>query len=74
MLYLEDLGSGSIYCQLIDAYYKQTVPMIKINWKAKFEYEFVSNLRYFQKSLVKIGATKKIDVNRLGKARYQDNL
>jgi microtubule-associated protein, RP/EB family len=34
--YIEDLGSGSIYCQLIDAFYKQAVPMGKVNWHAKF--------------------------------------
>ena len=34
--YIEDLGSGTIYCQLIDAFYKNAVPMSKLNWKAKF--------------------------------------
>lgn len=34
--FIEDLGSGSIYCQLLDAYYRQAVPMAKLNWKAKF--------------------------------------
>lgn len=34
--YIEDLGSGSIYCQLIDAYYRHVVPMGKVNWKARF--------------------------------------
>lgn len=72
--YIEDLGSGSIYCQLIDAYYKQIVPMAKINWHAKFEYEFMANLKIFQQALDKLGSLKKIDVNKLVKARYQDNL
>lgn len=72
--FIEDLGAGSIYCQLIDAYFKQTIPMAKVNWQAKFEYEFVGNLKLYQKGLEKIGVTKKIDVNKLAKAKYQDNL
>jgi hypothetical protein len=36
--FIEDLGAGSIYCQLIDAHFKGAVPMTKVNWKAKFEY------------------------------------
>ena len=48
--------------------------MSKVNWKAKFEYEFVSNLKLFQKGLEKVGASRKFDVNKLSKAKYQDNL
>ena len=72
--YIEDLGSGSVYCQLIDAYYKHIVPMGKLNWHAKFEYEFMSNLKLYQQALDKLGVSKKIDVNKLAKARSQDNL
>lgn len=36
--FVEDLGSGSVYCQLVDAWFKGVVPMGKVNWKAKFEY------------------------------------
>lgn len=72
--FIEDLGSGSIYCQLIDSYYRHVVPMNKVNWKAKFEYEFIGNLKIFQKALEKIGGTRKFDVNKLAKAKYQDNL
>lgn len=48
--------------------------MNKVNWKAKFEYEFVNNLKLFQKGLEKVGATRKFDVNKLSKTKYQDNL
>ena len=72
--YIEDLGSGSVYCQLIDAYYKGAIPMQKVNWRVKFEYEFMNNLKLFYKGLEKIGANRKFDVNKLAKAKYQDNL
>jgi len=48
--------------------------MGKVNWQAKFEYDFMANLRIFQQALQKIGVTKKIDLNKLVKAKYQDNL
>lgn len=34
----------------------------------------MNNLKYFYKGLEKIGAGRKFDVNKLAKARYQDNL
>lgn len=33
---IEDLGSGAIYCQLLDYAFGQRVPMQKVSWKAKF--------------------------------------
>ena len=36
--FIEDLGSGSVYCQLIDAYCKGVIAMNKVSWRAKFEY------------------------------------
>ena len=44
---IEDLGSGAIYCQLLDYAFGQRVPMHKVSWKAKFEYEFIHNLKVF---------------------------
>ena len=38
---IEDLGSGAVYCQLLDAAFGQIIPMGKVNWKAKFSYEFI---------------------------------
>ena len=35
---IEQLGTGAIYCQLIDILYPNKLPMSKVNWKAKFDY------------------------------------
>ena len=35
---IEQLGTGAIYCQLVDALYPGKIPMSKVNWKAKFDY------------------------------------
>jgi hypothetical protein len=36
--------------------------MQKINWKAKFDYEFIANFKVFQNTLEKLGIVKKIEV------------
>lgn len=70
---IEDLGSGAVYCQLLDAAFGQRVPMQKVNWKAKFEYEFIANLKVFQTTLERLGITKKIDVHILTKYRFKSS-
>lgn len=37
--------------------------MNKVNWKAKFEYEWINNLKIFQQTLDKLNISKKINVN-----------
>lgn len=32
---IEQLGSGAVYCQIIDVIHPGRMPMNKINWKAK---------------------------------------
>ena len=31
---IEQLGSGSIYCQLLDAAFPEKVPLSKVKWQA----------------------------------------
>ena len=72
---IEDLGQGSIYCQLLDAAFtsKNVISMNKVNWKAKFEYECAVNLKHFQLGLDKLKSMKKIDIEKLAKGKYQEN-
>jgi microtubule-associated protein, RP/EB family len=35
---IEQLGTGAVYCHLLEALYPGKVPMGKVNWKAKFDY------------------------------------
>lgn len=48
--------------------------MSKVKWGAKFDYEFVENYKVLQSSFDKNGIKKHIEVDKLIKARYQDNL
>lgn len=59
---IEQLGTGAVLAQLIDAYYDKVVPMQKINWKARADHEFIHNLKIMQKALVDLKFNKKIDV------------
>jgi len=71
---IEQLGTGAVYCQLIDLLYPKQLPMSKVNWKAKFDYEYVSNFKILQQTFNKLGILKHIEVERLIKCKYQDNL
>lgn len=50
------------------------VNLAKVNWKAKNEWEFISNLKILQMSFAKCKISKHIDIERLSKSKYQDNL
>jgi RP/EB family microtubule-associated protein len=68
------LGTGAIYCQLLDVLYPTKIPLNKVNFKAKLDYEFVNNFKILQQSFTKLGIMKHIEVERLIKCKYQDNL
>ena len=48
--------------------------MQKINWKAKNEWEFLPNFKILQQTLGKLKIKKDIEIERLAKCKYQDNL
>ena len=68
------MGSGAVYCQIIDAVHQGKVTLSKVNWKARNDYEFVNNLKILQNAFDKIGIKKHVEVEKLSKAKYQDNL
>lgn len=71
---IEDTASGAIACQLLDIMHPNTVPMSKINWAAKKDFEFVANYKLLQTCFTKLHIDKYVDVDRLIKGKYQDNL
>uniref|UniRef100_A0A7S3J2L2 Microtubule-associated protein RP/EB family member 1 n=1 Tax=Euplotes harpa TaxID=151035 RepID=A0A7S3J2L2_9SPIT len=71
---VEQCATGAVYAQIIDAIYPGTFPLAKVNWQAKHEYEFVNNFKILQKAFDKNGITRHIEVQKLVKAKYQDNL
>jgi RP/EB family microtubule-associated protein len=58
----------------MDAIYPGTFSLAKVKWGAKFDYEYMDNYKVLQNAFDKNGIKKHIDVDKMVKARYQDNL
>ena len=70
---VEQCGSGAAYAQIIDSIYGN-VPMSRINFAAKHEYEFLSNFKILQTVFTKNRIEKPIPIERLVRCKMQDNL
>lgn len=71
---IEQLGTGAVYCQIVDAMFPGKVAMQRINWLAKNEWEFINNYKILQQAFAKCKIQKHIDIEKLSKSKYQDNL
>lgn len=70
---VEQTASGAIACQLLDIMHPGQVPMHKVNWGAKQNFEFVANYKILQTCFLKLQIDRMVDVDRLIKGKYQDN-
>ena len=50
------------------------IPVSKLIMDAKNEWEFIRNLKQLQEAFIRLGIDKVVDIGRLSKAKYQDNL
>lgn len=71
---IEATASGAIGCALIDAYFPNVLPMAKVNWEAKSDYEFMNNYKLLQAAFTKLNIGKTPDIEKLSRGKYQDNL
>jgi len=71
---VEQCASGAIYCQVVDACSPGSVKMSKVNWMARADHEYIPNYKLLQASFDKNNIDKHIDVDKLIRAKYQDNL
>jgi microtubule-associated protein, RP/EB family len=71
---IEQTASGAIACQLTELIFPGSVPMTKVNWAARSDYEFVQNYKLLQSAFTKHHIQRHVDVDKLIRAKYQDNL
>ena len=74
---IEETCSGAIACQLCDALYgpeSRKVPMHKVKWDCKADFEYTQNYKILQDVFQKVGVNKVIPVAQLIRGKYQDNL
>jgi len=70
---VEQCGTGAAHCQILDSVFGD-VPMSKVKFVSKHEYEYVSNFKVLQNAFDKHKVDKMVPVERLVKCKFQDNL
>jgi len=71
---VEQCANGAFYCQVIDACHPSSVTMKKVNWAARADHEAIPNYKVLQQALDKNSIQRHIDVDKLIRGKYQDNL
>eukprot|EP00537_Pseudo-nitzschia_pungens_P006709 CAMPEP_0172367044 /NCGR_PEP_ID=MMETSP1060-20121228/18528_1 /TAXON_ID=37318 /ORGANISM="Pseudo-nitzschia pungens, Strain cf. cingulata" /LENGTH=334 /DNA_ID=CAMNT_0013091111 /DNA_START=98 /DNA_END=1102 /DNA_ORIENTATION=+ len=71
---IEQTATGAVACQLTEYMFPGSVPMSRVNWEARSDYEFVANYKLLQAAFGKNNVQRHVDVPKLIRAKYQDNL
>jgi len=70
---IEELCSGSAYCQFMDMLFPGSIILKRIKMSTQLEHEYINNFKQLQSSFTKMGVDKIIPVEKLVKGRFQDN-
>lgn len=71
---IEQCSNGAVYCQVIDACHPGSIAMKKVNWGARADHESIPNYKALQQAFDRTGITRHIEVDKLIRGKYQDNL
>jgi RP/EB family microtubule-associated protein len=70
---VEQFGTGAAHCLIMDSIFRD-VPLSKVKFQAKHEWEYVANFKILQSVFDKHKIDNAIPVERLIKCKFQDNL
>eukprot|EP00891_Asterochloris_glomerata_P002021 jgi/Astpho2/2021/Aster-x0500 len=65
---MDEMHSGAVYCQLVDAYCKSVVAMSKVNFEAQYEHSRLANYKQLQAAFNAAGLDKEVEAQRLVKS------
>jgi len=71
---IEQTATGAVACQIAEYIFPGSIPLSRVNWEARSDYEFVANYKLLQASFAKNNVQRFVDVPKLIRAKYQDNL
>jgi RP/EB family microtubule-associated protein len=71
---IEETAPGAIACQLTELIFPGSIPLAKVSWEARTDYEFIQNYKLLQVAFTKKSVQRYVDVDKLIRAKYQDNL
>ncbi|XP_069742639.1 microtubule-associated protein RP/EB family member 3b isoform X2 [Narcine bancroftii] len=70
---IEQLCSGTAYCQFMDMLFPGCIHLKKVKFQAKLEHEYIHHFKVLQAAFKKMNVDKIIPVERLVKGKFQDN-
>lgn len=70
---IEELCSGSVYCQFMDMLFPGSLVLKKVKFNSTLEHEYINNFKILQGAFKKTTVDKIIPVEKLVKGRFQDN-
>jgi len=70
---IEEMCSGSAYCQFMDMLFPNCVQLKKVKFKTKLEHEYIQNFKVLQAAFKRMTVDKIVPVDKLIKGRFQDN-
>jgi len=71
---VEECANGAAYCQIIHSLHPTVVALHRVDYTTKAQYAMVANYKVLQAAFTKLSIDRHIDVEKLIRGKYQDNL
>ena len=70
---VEEMCTGSAYCQFMDMLFPGSVELKKVKFVTKQKHEYIQNFKILQASFKKMGIDKNVPVDKLIKGKFKVN-